>query len=182
MDRSRQRRMDGLRLIHSAVRSGRRYHEATTVTCVALSRRLALRWRLVLGALCPAQGEERRCDRSQTSWSREADRLAELEVRDNGKLLTETRSQLDAAAECWYYYAGMADKLEGRSIPVGKPGVMAFTTQEPVGVVAAITAWNSPAMVHRCQVRPSPGGWLCGGGQAVGVRIGGIARVRGSRR
>jgi acyl-CoA reductase-like NAD-dependent aldehyde dehydrogenase len=75
---------------------------------------------------------------------READRLAELEVRDNAKLLTETRSQVNAAAECWYYYAGMADKLEGRAIPVGKPGVMAFTTREPVGVVAAITAWNSP--------------------------------------
>ena len=75
---------------------------------------------------------------------RDADRLAELEVRDNGKLLTETKGQVKASAECWYYYAGMADKLEGMSVPIGKPNVTAFTTREPIGVVAAITAWNSP--------------------------------------
>ncbi len=73
-----------------------------------------------------------------------AQRLAEVEVRDNGKLLSEVQGQLSASSECWYYYAGLTDKIEGSSIPLEKPNTVAFTTREPVGVVAALTAWNSP--------------------------------------
>lgn len=76
--------------------------------------------------------------------AKNAQRLAEIEVRDNGKLLAEMRGQLAAISECWYYYAGFADKIEGVSIPVEKPETVAFTTREPIGVVAALTAWNSP--------------------------------------
>ncbi|WP_406020617.1 aldehyde dehydrogenase [Nocardioides sp. NBC_00850] len=72
------------------------------------------------------------------------DRLADIEVRDNGKLLAEVQGQLTAVAEAWYYYAGLADKIQGTTIPLEKPDSFAFTTREPVGVVAALTAWNSP--------------------------------------
>lgn len=72
------------------------------------------------------------------------ERLAEVEVRDNGKLLAEVRGQLQAIAQQWYYYSGLADKIEGAFIPVEKPDTVAFTTREPIGVVAALTAWNSP--------------------------------------
>jgi acyl-CoA reductase-like NAD-dependent aldehyde dehydrogenase len=71
-------------------------------------------------------------------------RLAEIESKDNGKLLAEVRGQLNGVAECWYYYGGLADKIEGASIPVEKPDTLAFTIREPIGVVAALTAWNSP--------------------------------------
>jgi (Z)-2-((N-methylformamido)methylene)-5-hydroxybutyrolactone dehydrogenase len=76
--------------------------------------------------------------------AKNAERLAEIEARDNGKLLAEMHGQLEAIADCWYYYAGLADKVEGASIPVAKPNTVAFTTREPIGVVAALTAWNSP--------------------------------------
>jgi acyl-CoA reductase-like NAD-dependent aldehyde dehydrogenase len=76
--------------------------------------------------------------------AKNAEQLAEIEARDNGKLLAEMHGQLEAIADCWYYYAGLADKVEGASIPVAKPNTVAFTTREPIGVVAALTAWNSP--------------------------------------
>lgn len=76
--------------------------------------------------------------------TRNAKRLAEIEVRDNGKLLAEVNGGLKFIAETWYYYAGLADKIQGHSIPVEKPDTLAFTTREPIGVVAALTAWNSP--------------------------------------
>src|SRR5690606_16404907 len=67
-----------------------------------------------------------------------ATRLAEIEVKDNGKLLSEMQGQLRYHPEWWYYYAGLADKLEGAVVPLDKPDTFAFTTQEPVGVVAAL--------------------------------------------
>ena len=70
--------------------------------------------------------------------------LAICEVRDNGKLLTEMRGQLRHAAEVWYYYAGLADKIEGSVAPVEKSEMLAMTFHEPVGVVLALTAWNAP--------------------------------------
>ena len=73
-----------------------------------------------------------------------AQRLAELESRDNGKILAEMVGQLKYMPEHWYYFAGMADKVEGAVLPVDKADTLALTFREPVGVVAAITAWNSP--------------------------------------
>ena len=75
---------------------------------------------------------------------RNADLLAEIESRDNGKILAEMQGQLKSLPECWYYYAGLADKIEGTVIPIDKADMLAMTMHEPVGVVAAITAWNSP--------------------------------------
>ncbi|WP_061934650.1 aldehyde dehydrogenase [Aureimonas sp. AU22] len=70
--------------------------------------------------------------------------LAELEVRDNGKLLAEMLGSLKYKAEYWHYYAGLADKIEGSVMPIDKPDLFGFTLREPVGVVLALTAWNSP--------------------------------------
>ncbi len=83
------------------------------------------------------------------------DRLAEVETRDNGKLLRETRGQLGAIAECWRYYGGLADKIEGQSIPIEKADALAFTTREPIGVVAALTAWNSPLWFAAIKCAPA---------------------------
>jgi len=70
--------------------------------------------------------------------------LAETESRDNGKILAEMQGQLKYLPEHWYYFAGLADKVEGSVIPVDKADMLAMTYREPVGVVAALTAWNSP--------------------------------------
>ena len=84
-----------------------------------------------------------------------ADRLAEIEVRDNGKLLSEMAGQMRYHPEWWYYFAGLADKVEGSVIPIDKPNHLAFTRHEPVGVVGAITAWNSPLLFVAWKCAPA---------------------------
>jgi len=84
-----------------------------------------------------------------------ADRLGELETRDNGKLITEMRGQLRYIPQWFYYFGGLADKIEGRVIPIDKPGVFNFTREEPLGVVAAITPWNSPLMLATWKLAPA---------------------------
>lgn len=85
----------------------------------------------------------------------EAERLAEIETTDNGKLLAEMRAQLNYIPQWFYYFGGLADKIEGRVIPIDKPGVLNFTREEPLGVVAAITPWNSPLMLATWKLAPA---------------------------
>jgi acyl-CoA reductase-like NAD-dependent aldehyde dehydrogenase len=73
-----------------------------------------------------------------------ADRMSLLETTDNGKVIRETRSQMSYAARVYRFFAGYADKIWGSVIPLDQRGVMDFALREPYGVVAAITAWNSP--------------------------------------
>lgn len=76
-----------------------------------------------------------------------ADTLALVEMRDNGKLLREMQAQLRAAPDSYLYFAGMADKLQGDTIPVNKLDMLNFTLREPIGVVGMIVPWNSPMML-----------------------------------
>src|ERR1700733_7551070 len=85
----------------------------------------------------------------------EADRLAEIETRDNGKLITEMRTQLRYIPQLFNYFGGLADKIEGRVIPIDKPGMINFTREEPLGVIAAITPWNSPLMLAAWKLAPA---------------------------
>ena len=85
----------------------------------------------------------------------EADRLAEIETTDNGKLLSEMRVQLQYAPKWFYYFGGLADKIEGRVLPSDKPGFFNFTREEPLGVVAAITPWNSPLLLAAWKLAPA---------------------------
>ena len=87
--------------------------------------------------------------------ARDADRLAEIEVRDNGKLYTHMRAQLRGLPQVFYYYAGLADKIQGAVIPVEKPGYLNYTRREPVGVVVAISAWNSPLLLTAWKIAPA---------------------------
>lgn len=84
-----------------------------------------------------------------------ADRLAELEVRDNGKLFSEMKAQMLYHPEWWYYFGGLADKVEGSIMPVDKKDAFSYTTYEPLGVVAAITAWNSPLLFIAWKCAPA---------------------------
>lgn len=79
--------------------------------------------------------------------ARDAEQLAELEVRDGGKLTREMVGQMRALPDYYFYYAGLADKLEGEVVPVDKPNYLVYTRHEPVGVVGAITPWNSPLLL-----------------------------------
>lgn len=83
-----------------------------------------------------------------------AEQLARLEVRDSGKLLREMLGQLTGLPQWYYYFAGLADKLEGRTVPAANPNYFGYTRREPVGVVAAITPWNSPLLLLTFKLAP----------------------------
>ena len=81
--------------------------------------------------------------------------LAETEVRDNGKLYAEMSAQTAYMAQWYYYYGGLADKVEGHVIPSDKPDTFNFTRYEPLGVVAAIVPWNSPLLLLAWKLAPA---------------------------
>ncbi len=84
-----------------------------------------------------------------------ADYLAEIETTDSGKLLTETRAQTRYVADYYYYYAGMADKIEGSTLPIDKPDMHVFTTRQPIGVVAAVVPWNAQMFLTATKLGPA---------------------------
>lgn len=87
--------------------------------------------------------------------ARDAEKLAALEVRDNGKLLAEMGAQMRYLPQWYYYYGGLADKIEGSVIPIDKADTFNFTRHEPVGVVVAITPWNSPLLLASWKLAPA---------------------------
>ena len=83
------------------------------------------------------------------------DELARLETLHNGKPIFEARQiEIPAAAECFQYYAGWADKIHGETIPV-KGNYLTYTLREPVGVVAAVVPWNFPLLLTSWKVAPA---------------------------
>jgi (Z)-2-((N-methylformamido)methylene)-5-hydroxybutyrolactone dehydrogenase len=85
----------------------------------------------------------------------EADRLAAIEVRDNGKLIAEMSAQLRYLPQWYRYFGGLADKIEGGVLPIDKPGMFAFTRREPLGVIACIVPWNSPLLLLTWKLAPA---------------------------
>jgi (Z)-2-((N-methylformamido)methylene)-5-hydroxybutyrolactone dehydrogenase len=84
-----------------------------------------------------------------------AEKLGELEVRDNGKLIAEMLAQVRYLPEWFYYYGGLADKVEGSVTPAERPGMMHYVRYEPIGVVAAIAPWNSPLVLTVWKLAPA---------------------------
>jgi acyl-CoA reductase-like NAD-dependent aldehyde dehydrogenase len=84
-----------------------------------------------------------------------SDELATLETRDNGKPFFESRKvDLPSIVENFRYYAGLADKVHGATIPVAGP-FLNYTLREPVGVVGCITPWNFPLSLAAWKVAPA---------------------------
>jgi aldehyde dehydrogenase (NAD+) len=83
-----------------------------------------------------------------------AERLARIEVTDNGKLISEMLGQVRYLPQWYYYFGGLADKLEGAVIPIDKPDTFNFTRHEPLGVCVAITPWNSPLLLATWKLAP----------------------------
>jgi (Z)-2-((N-methylformamido)methylene)-5-hydroxybutyrolactone dehydrogenase len=89
-----------------------------------------------------------------TIYQTHADRLAILESRDNGRPIRETRPDIAAHSQWYHYFAGLADKIDGRAIPVD-PTMHVFTTRVPVGVVGAIVPWNAPLLLTAWKLGPA---------------------------
>lgn len=81
--------------------------------------------------------------------------LADLETNDTGKIIRETQSQITYIAEYYKYFAGLADKIEGRIVPIDKKDMDASIRNEPIGVVAAIVPWNSQLFLSAVKLAPA---------------------------
>jgi acyl-CoA reductase-like NAD-dependent aldehyde dehydrogenase len=80
--------------------------------------------------------------------------LAVLETRDSGRALRESRGDIGGHANSYHWFASLADKNYGRTIPIDD-SVHAFTSRVPVGVVGAITPWNVPLMAALWKLGPA---------------------------
>ena len=84
-----------------------------------------------------------------------AEELIELELQDVGKPISQLRhGEIPLTAAIIRYYAGAADKIEGR-VKITEGGSFALTTYEPYGVVAGILPWNYPLVNAALKVAPA---------------------------
>jgi aldehyde dehydrogenase (NAD+) len=83
-----------------------------------------------------------------------AEELATLESRDNGKPMAQARTDVQVAARYFEFFAGIADKIMGHTIPIGA-GFLDFTVREPIGVSAHIVPWNYPIQIGARGVAPA---------------------------
>jgi aldehyde dehydrogenase (NAD+) len=87
-------------------------------------------------------------------YATQVDALARIEVTDNGRAIRESRADIGMHAQYYHWFASLADKLGGRTIPMDD-SVHAFTTRHPVGVVGAIMPWNVPLMGAAWKLGPA---------------------------
>ena len=81
--------------------------------------------------------------------------LARLETLDNGKPLNDSlNADVPLAIACYRYYAGWADKVQGKTIPINGP-YFCYTRHEPVGVVGQIIPWNFPLLMQAWKLAPA---------------------------
>ena len=84
-----------------------------------------------------------------------AELLGKIETINTGKIFKETKFQANYIAEFYYYYAGLADKIEGATLPIDKEDLHVFTTREPIGVIAAVIPWNSQMFLTAVKLAPA---------------------------
>ena len=123
--------------VEAAVASAKRAFDAGAWPALSPSERGRLLWKLGDAVAANAQ------------------HLAEIERRDNGKLASEVTAQVRYMADYFKYYAGLADKIHSTVIPTDKKGVFAYTKYEPKGVIAIITPWNSPLTLTSWKLAPA---------------------------
>ncbi|HEV7716467.1 MAG TPA: aldehyde dehydrogenase family protein, partial [Steroidobacteraceae bacterium] len=84
-----------------------------------------------------------------------ADRLVRQQIWENGKLIAEMAPGIQALAGDCYFCAGLAESAHGMTMPPPAPNFMSYTVREPIGVVAAITPWNSPLLLLGWKLFPA---------------------------
>ncbi|HKV98930.1 MAG TPA: aldehyde dehydrogenase family protein [Vicinamibacterales bacterium] len=105
------------------------------------------------GGMAPAE-RGRIMQRVAQALRDQAEELATLESRDNGKPLKQARTDVQVAARYFEFFAGIADKIMGNTIPLG-PGYLDYTVREPIGVSAQIVPWNYPIQIGARGVAPA---------------------------
>nr|WP_296769024.1 aldehyde dehydrogenase family protein [Rhodococcus sp. (in: high G+C Gram-positive bacteria)] len=133
----------GVEDVDRAVAAARRAFEAGDWRRITPAQRQRLLWKIGEGILARAE------------------QFAQLESIDNGKSVAVAQAvDVTWAAEIFFYYAGWATKIEGRTIPVSVPWAPggrfhAYTLREPVGVCAQIVPWNFPLVMAAFKVAPA---------------------------
>ena len=84
-----------------------------------------------------------------------SENLGHTETVDTGKLFKETRWQARYISDFFHYYAGLADKVQGDTLPIDKPNMWTITVREPLGVVAAVVPWNSQLFLVAVKIGPA---------------------------
>lgn len=105
------------------------------------------------GGMAPAE-RGRIMNRIAQSLREGTEELARLESFDNGKPLRQARTDVQVAARYFEFFAGIADKIMGNTIPLG-PGFLDFTVREPIGVSAQIVPWNYPIQIGARGIAPA---------------------------
>jgi acyl-CoA reductase-like NAD-dependent aldehyde dehydrogenase len=83
------------------------------------------------------------------------ERLAIHELLDTGKVIREALGLARAFSSWCYYFAGLAENIHGETIPVSLANTFTYTVRRPVGVVGAITPWNSPILLTLWKLCPA---------------------------
>ncbi len=81
--------------------------------------------------------------------------LGKIETTGSGKLAAETVAQTGYVADYYRYFAGLADKIQGATLPIDKPDMHVFTTPEPIGIVAAVVPWNAQMFLAATKIAPA---------------------------
>lgn len=87
-------------------------------------------------------------------YATQVEPLARIESRDNGRAVRESRGDIGLHAQYYHWFASLADKLSGRTIPMDD-SVHAYTERLPAGVVGTITPWNVPLMAAAWKLGPA---------------------------
>lgn len=87
-------------------------------------------------------------------YAEHVEELAQIESRDNGRAIRESRGDIGLHTQYYQWFASLADKMGGRTIPMDD-SVHAFTSRHPVGVVGTITPWNVPLMAAAWKIGPA---------------------------
>lgn len=89
--------------------------------------------------------------------------LQSLETLDNGKPFSDSfKIDLELTKKCYRYYAGWADKIHGKTIPIDGD-FLCYTHHEPIGIVGQVIPWNFPLLMQAWKLGPA----LCTGNVVV---------------
>ncbi|GAA6040300.1 hypothetical protein JCM8097_009408 [Rhodosporidiobolus ruineniae] len=84
-----------------------------------------------------------------------AERIATVESMDSGKPVEWTKADISDSVACLRYFAGLADKIHGRTIELDDKSKSATVRREPVGVVALVVPWNYPTLMAVWKIAPA---------------------------
>jgi aldehyde dehydrogenase (NAD+) len=85
----------------------------------------------------------------------QVENLSRVLTMEEGKTLKESEGEVRRAVDIFYYYAGMAPNLDGKTVPSAHQRTFLYTKREPIGVVGVLTPWNFPIAIPAWKIAPA---------------------------